>query len=50
MEYEAYEPDPQDEYYDQMCSAVYADMFNRRDAYAYRYECDSEPFWTTVIP
>ena len=28
MEYEAYEPDPNDEYYDQMCSAAYSTMFN----------------------
>ena len=28
MEYEAYEPDPEDEYYDLMCSAAYARMFN----------------------
>ena len=28
MEYEMFEPDPQDEYYDQMISAAYAAMFN----------------------
>ena len=28
MEYEVFEPDPEDEYYDQMCSAAYARMFN----------------------
>lgn len=28
MEYEAYEPDFDDEYYDLMISAAYADMFN----------------------
>jgi hypothetical protein len=28
MEYEAYEPDPNDEYYDQMCEVAYANMFN----------------------
>jgi len=28
MEYEAYEPNPGDEYYDQMCAASYAAMFN----------------------
>ena len=27
MEYEAYEPDPEDEYYDEMCKAAYARMF-----------------------
>lgn len=30
MEYEAYEPDPEDEYYDQMCSAAYVRIFNER--------------------
>ena len=30
MEYEAYEPDPEDEYYDQLCSAAYVRMFNER--------------------
>ena len=30
MEYEVFEPDPSDEYYDQMCSAAYAAMFNGR--------------------
>ena len=34
--YEALEPDPDDEYYDQMCSAAYATMFNKgRDYSAY---------------
>lgn len=28
MEYEVFEPDPNDEYYDQMCSAAYTAMFN----------------------
>ena len=29
-EYEVYEPDPEDEYYDQACAAAYARMFNER--------------------
>lgn len=29
MEYEAYEPDPEDEYYDAICKAAYARMFER---------------------
>lgn len=28
MEYEAYEPDPDDEYYDQLCTFMYEKMFN----------------------
>lgn len=28
MEYEFFEPDPADEYYDEMCSAAYALMFS----------------------
>ena len=28
MEYEVFEPDPNDEYYDQMCAVAYAAMFN----------------------
>jgi len=37
MEYEVFEPDPDDEYYDQMCAANYAAMFNsgRSDYHAY---------------
>lgn len=31
MDYEAYEPDPDDEYYDEACSAAYAAMFNGRN-------------------
>lgn len=27
-EYEVFEPDPEDEYYDQACEAAYARMFN----------------------
>lgn len=27
-EYEVFEPDPEDEYYDQACAAAYARMFN----------------------
>ena len=27
-EYEVFEPDPDDEYYDQACSAAYSIMFN----------------------
>lgn len=27
MNYEAYEPDPTDEYYDQLCLVAYQDMF-----------------------
>ena len=30
MNYEAYEPDFEDEYYDQMCLAAYRDMFSGR--------------------
>lgn len=39
MEYEVFEPDPEDEYYDQMCAAAYAAMFNsgRSDNYAENY-------------
>ena len=28
IEYEAYEPDPDDEYYDQACRAAYARIFS----------------------
>ena len=28
LEYEVYEPDPEDKYYDQACAAAYARMFN----------------------
>ena len=34
MEYEAFEPDPEDEYYEQMCSAAYAALWNERSSYA----------------
>jgi hypothetical protein len=30
MEYEAFEPDPEDEFYDELCSFAYAMMFNER--------------------
>lgn len=37
IEYEAYEPDPDDEFYEQMCSAAYSTMFrsdaSERDVY-----------------
>ena len=34
MNYEVYEPDPQDEYYDQMCQVAYAMMFAKGGYYA----------------
>ena len=33
MEYEALEPNPEDEFYDQMCSVAYVKMFNERSDY-----------------
>lgn len=44
MEYEAYEPDPNDPYYDQIISATYAFMFSEgRSVDAFQnpdnYEC-----------
>lgn len=34
MDYEVYEPDQQDEYYDQMCQVAYAMMFAKGGTYA----------------
>lgn len=33
MEYEVFEPDQDDEYYDQACAVAYARMFNGRSGY-----------------
>ena len=30
MEWEVFEPNPEDEFYDLMCKVAYADMFNGR--------------------
>jgi len=46
MEYEAYEPDPEDEYYDDMCSCMYATLWNERrntDGWEDSYPCDQRP-------
>ena len=41
MEYEAYEPDREDEYYDEMCSVAYLKMFNEgRDREDVQRVCD----------
>lgn len=34
MEYEIFEPDPDDEYYDQMISVAYSRMFNEGREYS----------------
>ena len=34
VDYEVYEPDPRDEYYDQMCQVAYATMFSKGGYYA----------------
>ena len=46
MEYEAYEPDPEDEYYDEMCKAAYACMFNERSGGYADCEEYSEPVFS----
>ena len=42
MEYEAYEPDPNDEYYDQMCSVMYAKLWNERSDLNGQQSCDTD--------
>lgn len=43
MEYEIFEPDPEDEYYDQLCGFAYAMMFNGKVQNAdYRQSIDSD--------
>lgn len=41
MEYEVYEPDPDDEYYDDLCKVAMAKMFNHGGSYGPAYEGDS---------
>ena len=43
MIYEIFEPDPDDEYYEEMCSAAYAFMFNERKDYAQESTVWSNP-------
>ena len=46
MEYEVYEPDPDDEYYDQACSAAYAYMFNGRSEFSEGIHHPDDMFFT----
>jgi len=49
MEYEVFEPDPEDEYYDQMCSAAYAAMFNSgRSKYSVSIQERNQPVVSNV--
>jgi len=49
MDYEAYEPNPEDEYYDQACSAAYARMFNERSDFNAGSHHADDPFVVCIL-
>lgn len=49
MEYEIYEPDPEDEYYDQVCAAAYERMFNEGRKYNAEVYYDDYPYFVGSV-